>query len=161
MACKPLGEDTAQKTSMSILEKLSKHAWHAKALLTLAAFAVDYGDFWLLALLYTSDKSAKSVGILKGMPNIYTNSWFQKHSGEIAELNKLINATLDVIEHILKLEDLAVKHAEEDLPEFSEAALHYIPLNVYYAIQTVAACTTRMCCLFNDKSSAAGILYIC
>ena len=81
------------------------------------------------------------MGILKGMPNIYTDSRFQ-HGGEIAELNKLINATLDVIEHILKLEDLAVKHAEEDFPELSEAALHYIPLYVYYAIDTVVACTT-------------------
>ena len=75
------------------------------------------------------------------MPNIYTDSWFQ-HSGEIVELNKLINATLDVIEHVLKLEDLAVKHAEEDFPELSEVVLHYIPLYVYYAIDTVAACTT-------------------
>ena len=72
-------------------------------------------------------------GYLEGMPNIYTDSWFQKHSGEIAELNKLINATLDVIEHISKLEDLVVKHGEEDFPKLSEAALHYIPLYVYYA----------------------------
>lgn len=150
MACKPLGEETAKTTTMSILAKLSKHSWHVKALLTLAAFAVDYGDFWFLAQLYQSDESAKSVGILKGMPNIYKESWFQKHSGEIAELNKLINATLDFIGHILELEDLAVKHPEVDLPEPSEA-LHYIPLYVYYAIETVAACTTQMCCLFNDE----------
>ncbi|XP_050289813.1 proline-rich receptor-like protein kinase PERK1 [Quercus robur] len=75
------------------------------------------------------------------MPNIYTDSWFQ-HNGEIAELNKLINATLDVIEHILKLEDLAVKYVEEDFSELPEAALHYIPLYVYYAIDTIAACTS-------------------
>jgi len=55
MACKPqLGEETTEKTSMSILE--SKHSWHAKALLTLAAFTMDYGHFWFLALLYPSDK---------------------------------------------------------------------------------------------------------
>ena len=150
MACKPLGEETTEKTSMSILEKLSKHSWHVKALLTLAAFAVDYGDFWFLALLYPSEKSAKSVAILKGIPNINTDSWFHKHNGEITVLNTLINATLDVIEHIIKVEDLAVKYAEEELLELTNAQEN-TPLYVYYAIETVAACTTQMCCLFNDK----------
>ena len=67
MACKPPGEETVEKTTMSILEKLSKHSWHAKALLTLATFAVDYGDFWFLALLYPSNKSSDRTRNLSQM----------------------------------------------------------------------------------------------
>ena len=77
MACKPPGEES--NTGKKILEKLTKYSWDAKAVLTLAAFALDYGDFWLLAHLHASDKSAKWVGILKGVPTIVTESWLQKH----------------------------------------------------------------------------------
>ena len=34
----------AHKTTMSILNKLSDYSWKAKAVLTLAAFALDYED---------------------------------------------------------------------------------------------------------------------
>ena len=45
MACKDPGVETAYKTTKSILEKLKDYSWYAKAVLTLAAFALDYGDF--------------------------------------------------------------------------------------------------------------------
>jgi hypothetical protein len=50
---------------MSILNKLSSYSWDAKAVLTLAAFALEYGDFWVVAQLYPSDQLAKSLGNLK------------------------------------------------------------------------------------------------
>ncbi|KAB1199854.1 hypothetical protein CJ030_MR0G012607 [Morella rubra] len=65
MACKAPGEEIAHKTTMSILNKLSNYSWEAKAALTLAAFALDYGDFWLLVQLHSSDQLAKSMGILR------------------------------------------------------------------------------------------------
>ncbi|XP_050289589.1 protein SIEVE ELEMENT OCCLUSION B-like [Quercus robur] len=148
MACKPPGQES--NTGKKILEKLTKYSWDAKAVLTLAAFALDYGDFWLLAHLHASDKSAKWVGILKGVPTIVTESWLQKHKLAIIKLDQLIKSTVEAIDCILVLEGLSDRYAEEDLQELSEA-MYYIPLDVYYAIITVVACTTQMCCLINDE----------
>ena len=60
MACKPPGEES--NTGKKILEKLTKYSWDAKAVLTLAAFALDYGDFWLLAHLHASAKVPNGWG---------------------------------------------------------------------------------------------------
>ena len=148
MACKPPGEES--NTGKKILEKLTKYSWDAKAVLTLAAFALDYGDFWLLAHLHASEKSAKWVGILKGVPTIVTESWLQKHKLAIIKIDQLIKSTVGAIDCILVLEGLSDRYAEEDLQELSEA-MYYIPLDVYYAIITVVASTTQMCCLINDE----------
>jgi len=65
MQCKAPGEETAYKTTLSILNKLSNYSWDTKAVLTLAAFALDYGEFWLLAQSQSTDQLAKSVGTLR------------------------------------------------------------------------------------------------
>ncbi|KAB1219106.1 hypothetical protein CJ030_MR3G008427 [Morella rubra] len=61
MTCKDPDEDTPHKT-VPILATLSSYSWDVKLLLTLAAFALDYGDFWLLAQLQSSNQYAKTVG---------------------------------------------------------------------------------------------------
>ncbi|VVA41660.1 PREDICTED: SIEVE ELEMENT OCCLUSION B, partial [Prunus dulcis] len=67
--CKPPGEEVAHSTTLAILNKLSSYSWEAKAVLTLAAFAMEYGEFWLLAQLRESDRLAKSIAILKRVPD--------------------------------------------------------------------------------------------
>ncbi|KAK7848895.1 protein sieve element occlusion b [Quercus suber] len=123
MACKPPGEES--NTGKKILEKLTKYSWDAKAV-------------------------AKWVGILKGVPTIVTDTWLQKHKLAIIQLDQVIKSTLVAIDCILVLEGLSDRYAEENLQELSEA-MYYIPLDVYYAIITVVACTTQMCCLINDE----------
>ncbi|KAB1219109.1 putative chromatin-remodeling complex ATPase chain [Morella rubra] len=61
MACKDPDEDTPHKTTMPILATLSSYSWDVKLLLTLAAFALDYGDFWLLAQLQSSNHIVKAT----------------------------------------------------------------------------------------------------
>ena len=85
---------------------------------------------------------------MKGVPTIVTESWLQKHKLAIIKIDQLIKSTVGAIDCILVLEGLSDRYAEEDLQELSEAR-YYIPLDVYYAIITVVACTTQMCCLIN------------
>ncbi|KAL4643403.1 hypothetical protein ACB092_02G089500 [Castanea dentata] len=149
MQCKTPGEEIAHKTTMSILNKLSSYSWDAKAVLTLAAFALEYGDFWLLAQLHRSDQLAKSIGILKRVPVILRRPGLQKHRRALVELNNLIKATLEVIECIFELEKLSI-YDTRDVPALL-IAMDRIPVDVYWAIITVVACSTKMCGLTNEE----------
>jgi len=149
MACKAPGEEIAHKTTMSILNKLSSYSWDAKAVLTLAAFALDYGDFWLLAQLHSSDQLAKSMGILRRVPTILKRPVLQKYGKEIVEVNNLIKATLEVIESIFELEKLSI-YDTKDVPALS-TAMDRIPVDAYWAIITIVACMTQMCCLTSEE----------
>ncbi|KAK7837031.1 protein sieve element occlusion b [Quercus suber] len=114
MACKDPGVETAYKTTKSILEKLKDYSWHAKAVLTLAALALDYGDFCRhLDQFHSSDQLTKSLGILKGIPALLTQpSIDHKHKGAIVELNKLIKDTLNVIDCIVTWRNDLLKKIE-------------------------------------------------
>lgn len=130
------------KTTMSVLKRLSSYSWNAKAVLSLAAFASNYGEFWLLNQFHPSDQPAKSVRILKGVPTILKleNKWIPK---QIVDLDKLIKATLEVIECIFKLEKLFKDGDIKDVPALS-TVMGDIPVYVYWSITTIVACTTQL-----------------
>lgn len=149
MQCKPPGEEIAHNTTLAILHKLSKYSWEAKASLTLAAFAMEYGEFWLLAQLRESDHLAKSIGILKRVPVLLKPSLVHKRRQSILELNNLIKATLQVIECIDQFNKLS-SYDPKDVPGLS-IAMDHIPVDVYWAIITVVACTTKVTLLTSDE----------
>ncbi|XP_065616166.1 uncharacterized protein LOC136061791 [Quercus suber] len=152
MVCKDPSEETAYKTTKSILEKLKDYSWHVKAVLTLAAFTLDYGDFCRhLDQFHSSDQLTKSMGILKGIPALLTRpSIDHNHESAIVEVNKLIKDTLNVIDCIVTLEERSVKYNPKDVPALS-IATDNISVYVFWAIITVVVCTTRMCCLIKDE----------
>ncbi|KAK9930994.1 hypothetical protein M0R45_018294 [Rubus argutus] len=149
MQCKPPGEEIAHNTTLAILHKLSKYSWEAKASLTLAAFAMEYGEFWLLAQLRESDHLAKSIGILKRVPILLKPSELHKRRQSILELNNLIKATLQVIECIDQFDKLS-SYDPKDVPGLS-IAMDHIPVDVYWAIITIVACTTKVTLLTSDE----------
>ncbi|KAG7996908.1 hypothetical protein I3843_01G184500 [Carya illinoinensis] len=130
MACKAPAEEIAHKTTMSILNKLAHYSWDAKA-------------------LHSSDQLAKSVGILKRVPVVVKRPGLKKYGKAIIELNSLIKATLEVIESIFELEKLSI-YDTKDVPALS-GALDRIPVDVYWAIITIVACTTKLCCITGDE----------
>lgn len=148
MQRKAPGEEIAHRTTMSILNKLSSYSWDAKAVLTLAAFAMDYGDFWVVAQLYPSDQLAKSLGNLKQVSLLSRRPGLQKHRKALAELNNLIKITLEVIECIFELEKLSI-YDIKDVPALS-IAMDRIPVDVYWAIITIVACASKMCDLTSN-----------
>ncbi|KAI9123222.1 hypothetical protein K1719_006111 [Acacia pycnantha] len=149
MQCKPPGEQVAHKTTMAILGKLSHYEWGVKAVLTLAAFAMDCGDFWLLAQLQPNDLLAKSVAMLKRVPVLTKPASLQKHRQAIVELNSLTKSTLQVIEHIFELEQLS-SYGTKDVPALV-AATEQIPLDVYWAIISIVAIVTQIDCLITES----------
>uniref|UniRef100_A0A2N9GU90 Sieve element occlusion N-terminal domain-containing protein n=1 Tax=Fagus sylvatica TaxID=28930 RepID=A0A2N9GU90_FAGSY len=88
-----------QNKALSILKMLSGYSWDAKAVLTLASFALDYGESCVLAQSQSSqseDDLAKSVRTLKKAPVLLNATQLQKHKQDFVDLNKVIKETLEV-----------------------------------------------------------------
>ncbi|KAH7511251.1 hypothetical protein FEM48_ZijujUnG0030300 [Ziziphus jujuba var. spinosa] len=114
MSCKPPGEEIALKSTLLILNNLSDYSWDAKAVLTLVAFALEYGEFWHLVQLQQSDQLAKSLAILKRVPIITLSpANLQKQRHAIVELNGLIKTTLQVVASIFELQDLSTRYFKD------------------------------------------------
>ncbi|GMY27252.1 protein SIEVE ELEMENT OCCLUSION B-like [Fagus crenata] len=148
MASKAWGEVNAHETTLAILDMLSSYSCDARAVMTLAAFTLDYGKFWLLMQIHTSDQLAKSMAFLKGLPVLAEHSGLQKRQQALAELNNLIKVTLEVIKCIFELEKLP-NYGRENVPALSKA-LYHIPLDSYWVIRTVIGCSTQMTGLISD-----------
>ena len=149
MCCKPPGEEIAHNTTLALLHKLSYYEWDAKAVLTLAAFAMEYGDFWLLAQHQPTDLLAKSVAVLKRVPQLTRPAAVQKHRQAIIELNNLVKTILQVIELIFELEKLTTYDTKE-VPALLPA-IEQIPVDVYWAIITIVAIVTQIECLTTES----------
>lgn len=107
MQCKAAGDEqiARERTVLTIIEKLSSYSRDAKAVLTLATFALEYGEYFLLACIQSSNEVAKSMGTLKGVPVLLGK--LEKHSQDVVDLNKLIKATLELFQCIFGLKKLS------------------------------------------------------
>ncbi|KAI9087463.1 hypothetical protein K1719_030603 [Acacia pycnantha] len=149
MQYKPPGEQVAHETTMAILGKLSHYEWDAKAVLTLAAFATEYVEFWLLAQLQPDDSRAKSVAMLKRVPVLTKPAFLHKHRQAIVEFNSLTKSTLQVIELIFELEQFS-SYGTKDVADLV-AATEQIPLAVYWAIISIVAIVSQIDCLITES----------
>ncbi|CAL1358233.1 unnamed protein product [Linum trigynum] len=141
IAYKALGGADAHGTTMTILETLTSFQWDAKLVMTLAAFALHYGEFWLLAQIYSSNQLAKSMAILKQLPTIL------EHSGPLKPrfdaLNKLIKAILEVTRGVVKFKELPPSYISQDVPALS-AAMAHVPAAVYWTVRAIVACANQI-----------------
>ncbi|XP_022926283.1 protein SIEVE ELEMENT OCCLUSION B-like [Cucurbita moschata] len=138
LACKCSGGD-AHASTMAILNLLSNYSWDAKVVITMAAFAVNYGQYWLLAQLYTTNMLAKALALLKQLPDVMENSTSLKPQFEA--LNKLIKAMLDVTKCIVEFTELPSQYISQDTPAMSVAIAHF-PTAAYWTIKSAVACTS-------------------
>ncbi|WJX18813.1 hypothetical protein P8452_08576 [Trifolium repens] len=150
LSCKPPSEETAHKTTLAILNKLSHYDWEAKAVLTISAFALEYGEFWLLEQHLPTDPLAKSVAFLKRVPILTKPAAIQKHRQAITELNSLVKITVQVLEFILELDNLNERYDTKVVPAL-ELAVEQIPVDVYWTIITIAAIVTQLDCLITES----------
>ncbi|XP_016719771.2 protein SIEVE ELEMENT OCCLUSION B [Gossypium hirsutum] len=141
LSCKCSRGGDAHATTMAIFNMLSSYSWGAKVVLTLAAFAVNFGEFWLIAQLCTSNPLAKSVALLK-QPDISEHS--QTLKSHFDALSKLINAMFDVTKCIVELTQLhSSKYISIGEPPLSTAMAH-IHTATYWIIASVVACTGQI-----------------
>ncbi|MBA0707744.1 hypothetical protein Golax_019764 [Gossypium laxum] len=119
ISCKCAGGGDAHATTMVILNMLSSYSWDAKVVLTLAAFAVNFGEFWLIVQLCTTNTLAKSVALLKQLPDVLEHS--QTLKPHFDALNKLIKAMIDVTKCIVEFIELPCEYISSEVPPLSTA----------------------------------------
>ncbi|KAJ0113606.1 hypothetical protein Patl1_02887 [Pistacia atlantica] len=141
IAYKALGGSDAHATTVSLFSLLATYSWDAKLVLTLAAFALNYGEFWLLAQIYPANQLAKSMAILKQLPSLMENTGPLKTRFDA--LNNLIKAMMDVTKCVIEFKELPSAYIHQDVAAFSTAMTH-IPIAVYWTIRSIVACATQI-----------------
>ncbi|XP_061985496.1 protein SIEVE ELEMENT OCCLUSION B-like [Populus nigra] len=141
MSCKCSGGGDAHATTLAIFNLVSNHSWDAKVVLALAAFALNYGEFWLVSQLYLTNPLAKAVALLKQLPEIIERAEALKPKFEA--LTNLIRAMTDVAKCIVEFKELPSQYITPDTPEMLTATAH-IPTAVYWTIRSIVACTSQI-----------------
>jgi hypothetical protein len=141
MSCKCSGGGDAHATTLAIFNLVSNYSWDAKVVVALAAFALNYGEFWLVSQLYLTNPLAKAVALLKQLPEIIERAEALKPKFEA--LTNLIRAMTDVAKCIVEFKELPSQYITPDTPEMLTATAH-IPTAVYWTIRSIVACTSQI-----------------
>ncbi|XP_076957915.1 protein SIEVE ELEMENT OCCLUSION B-like [Bidens hawaiensis] len=140
-SCKCSGGPDAHASTMAILNILSSYPWEAKVVISLAAFAVNFGEFWLVAQLFATNPLAKSVALLKQLPNIMEH--YKSIKPRFDAVNNLIKVMLDVTKCIIAFKNLPYQYLQDDTHPKSTALTH-VPTAVYWAIKSMVACVSQL-----------------
>ncbi|KAJ0539952.1 putative sieve element occlusion [Helianthus annuus] len=141
LSCKCSGGADAHGSTMAILNILSSYSWEAKVVISLGAFAVNFGEFWLVAQLFATNPLAKSVALLKQLPNIIEH--YKSIKPRFDAINELIKVMLDVTKCIIAFKNLPYQYLQDDTPPKS-TALSHIPTAVYWSIKSMVACVSQL-----------------
>jgi len=137
MICTGRGEQYAHQTTMLILEQLREYSWDAKAVIALAAFALEYGKFWQLAPI-PRDKLGKSLAELNGLHSIVENMQ------QLDNFNTLVKKVMQVVKCITDWKKLiTAQYNINDVPSLTDT-LHEIPILAYWTIITLVTCTSHI-----------------
>lgn len=125
---------------MAVFHILSTYTWDAKAVMALAALAVSSGEFWLTVQLHTVNPLAKSLALLKQVPDIIEHTNVLKPRFDA--INNLIRVMLDVTKCIIEFTELPSEYISPDSTEMGIAMTH-IPTAVYWVVRGVVACISQ------------------
>ena len=131
----------AHATTTAIFNLLSSYTWDAKLVLSLSAFALNYGEFWLLAQIYSTNQLAKSMATLRQLPSILEHTASLKPRFDA--LNNLIRTMTDVTRCVVELKELPSMYISQDSPALATAMTH-VPTAVYWTIRSMVACATQI-----------------
>ncbi|KGN61638.1 protein SIEVE ELEMENT OCCLUSION B [Cucumis sativus] len=137
LSCKAPGIEKAHETTLQIFETLANYPWEAKAVLTLIAFATDYGDLWHLHHYSHVDPLAKSLAIIKRVASLKKHLDSLRYRQVILNPKSLIQSCLQAIKHMNEIKEFS-KYDVKELPELP-SALRQIPLITYWVIHTIVA----------------------
>lgn len=107
--------------------------------LVLAAFAANYGDFWLVAQICTTNPLARSVALLKQVAEVMEHS--KTMEPHFDAVDKLIKAIMNVTRRIVEFSELPLEYLSLDTPPISVAKAH-IPAASYWTIRSIVACAS-------------------
>ncbi|XP_021844910.1 protein SIEVE ELEMENT OCCLUSION B [Spinacia oleracea] len=141
MTCKVLSGVDAHNTTLAVLSMLQHFSWEAKVVLTLAAFALTYGDFWLLIQIYSTNALGKAMALIKRLPMVVESTGGFKQQFEAT--NNLIKAMLETTRCIVEFGELPTLYITAEDPEV-KAALTHFPIAVYWIVRSAVAAATHI-----------------
>ncbi|TKY51877.1 SIEVE ELEMENT OCCLUSION B protein [Spatholobus suberectus] len=119
----------AHQTTLRILQQLSGFSWDAKAIIALAAFSLEYGEFWRLDRIQTSDQVGNSLKELN-----------QVQSRKVpADMIDLVTVLVGVLNHINQWARWYAVGYDTEAVHSLQAAMQEIPLVVYWTIAAIVA----------------------
>ncbi|CAK9143949.1 unnamed protein product [Ilex paraguariensis] len=131
----------AHGMAMAILKMLSSYSWAAKMVISLAAFAINHGEFWLIRQLYGTDPLAKSLAGLKQLPEIIER--YNSQKSRLDAITNLIKVMVDVTKSMTDFKELPSQYLSPDQPPLSTAMAHF-PSAVYWTIRSMMACASQI-----------------
>ncbi|KAK1560419.1 hypothetical protein Q3G72_026505 [Acer saccharum] len=134
--CKCSDGGDAHATTLRIFNILRYYAWDAKAVIAMAAFALNYGEFWVVAQLYRTNPLAKSIALLKQLQEILELA--DNLKSEFEALSKPIKSMLNLVKCIVEFEELPSQYISPDTPEMMTATA------VYWTIRSIVACSAQI-----------------
>ncbi|KAH9624599.1 hypothetical protein KSS87_010302 [Heliosperma pusillum] len=140
-ACKCSGGDVHEST-MEVLNILGNYSWDAKVVITSAAFAVTYGELWLVTILGLANHPlAKSIAVLKQTPELSEITGVLK--SQFATLEELLKVVLDVAKSLIEFSSLPSKYiTSEDAP--LATSMNPIAIATYWSIRSIIASGARI-----------------
>ncbi|KAH7515018.1 hypothetical protein FEM48_Zijuj11G0151700 [Ziziphus jujuba var. spinosa] len=134
-----------EKTAVTILNLLSSYSLDAKLALSLAALAMEIGEFWRLKKDLTDQSPLPkefclSMAILKFESTDIVDQKDDQQQKPIVELNNLIMLILEVTKSIFELEKLRTQYTSADVP----GLLTTIRKHVYGTITSIVACAAQI-----------------
>ncbi|KAG5405285.1 hypothetical protein IGI04_011404 [Brassica rapa subsp. trilocularis] len=127
--------DSRNTTTFSVLSLVSKYRWDAKLVLVLAALAVKYGVFLLLAETYATNQLTKSLALIKQLPSIFSrqNALHQR----LDKTRVLMQDMVDLTTTIIRIYELPPHH-------ITAAFTDHIPTAVYWIVRSVLICVSHI-----------------
>ncbi|KAI7981065.1 Protein SIEVE ELEMENT OCCLUSION B [Camellia lanceoleosa] len=107
----------------------------------LPAFLCKLWMLWLVTQLVTSNQLAKSVALLKQLPDIIEHASTLK--SRFHAIKNLIKVLLDVTKCIVQFKELPLQYVSPDTPPMSTALTH-IPTATYWTIRSMVACASQI-----------------
>uniref|UniRef100_A0A2N9IHJ0 Sieve element occlusion N-terminal domain-containing protein n=1 Tax=Fagus sylvatica TaxID=28930 RepID=A0A2N9IHJ0_FAGSY len=142
LTSKPLDGTDAHQTTLSIFHVLSIYGWDAKLVLALAAFSLIYGEFWLLAQIYSTNQLAKPMAMLRQVPGIMEHATQLKT--RLKALNGLIKTILDVARCAIEIRELQSMYTTHESPHFAAVKNTFIPTAIYWTVRSMVACAAQI-----------------
>ncbi|KAK6116563.1 hypothetical protein DH2020_049669 [Rehmannia glutinosa] len=137
--CSSGGE--SHSVTMDLLRSLSNYSWDAKLVIAFAAFAINYGEFWLVEQQQNKNALAKNIAALKDLPEIMA------HAGDLKQrfeaVLDLLTAILKVTHCIIEFKELPTQYISRESPEITSATAH-IPTAVYWIIRSLLVCASTL-----------------
>ncbi|GFP88320.1 hypothetical protein PHJA_000975700 [Phtheirospermum japonicum] len=132
---------------MDLLKSLSNYSWDAKIVIVFAAFAINYGEFWLVEQLQMTNPLAKNIAALKDLPAI------MDHAGDLKKRFEavlgLLTQVLKVTHCIIEFKELPSLYISRESPEITAATAH-IPMAVYWIMRSLLVCASTLLSLIGS-----------